>query len=298
MNDNSLLKELTIIIPAFNEGKNIKKFLEVIKGKYRYSDIIVIEDGSNDNTFEEISRVEGVTCIRHQINLGYGASIKNGVRAAKTRVVCWVDADGQHDPDDIIKVALPVLRKEVFACFGVRSKSRTQQLERIPGKYILSVISNHISGMKIPDINCGLRAFDRKVLARYLHLLPNKFSASLTTTLLLIKRGYNIQWVEIDNTPRIGTSSVKIVRDGINTLTIIFRIMILFAALRFFSYFSLLLGIAGLYWSGYTQFVIGKGISATGVGLLILAVLVFLLGVLLDQVAEMRKERFEIPESD
>ncbi len=171
----------------------------------------------------------------HTRNRGYGAALKTGIRRAHRPVVAWYDADQQHTPNDLIRVALPVIRGERDAVIGVRGADSARQRNRVLGKLVLRYVARLVSGEYLTDLNSGLRCFRRNLILRYLHLLPDGFSASTTSTLLLLKRGYNVGEVRIRVRARVGKSTVKIFSDGLRTMQLILRIVVLFEALRVFA---------------------------------------------------------------
>jgi hypothetical protein len=150
-----------------------------------------------------------------------------------------------------------------------------------------------IAGENIPDINCGMRCFQREVIARYLHLLPNGFSASTTSTLLMIKQGYQIGFKIIRTERRVGTSSVSIIKDGLKTLSLLFRIVILFQALRFFTFLSSLQILFAVLYGGYISWTNKLGFPIFASMIFISGVLTFFMGLICDQIVAMRKEKLE-----
>ena len=149
-----------------------------------------------------------------------------------------------------------------------------------------------IARQRIPDLNSGLRCFRREVIERYLHLLPDGFSASTTSTLLMIKRGYRLDYVPIVTERRVGTSTVKI-SDGLATLHLMTRLMVLFDAFRFFTALSALQILPGLIYGLILAIDKGMGFPTFAAMLVISGVLTFLIGLVCDQIAAMRQERFE-----
>ncbi len=304
MNDfvaNNLYKpvdasSIAIIIPAFNEELAIKDTLDRLKAnpKLKGAQTIVVDDGSTDKTAEIIDSVKGVEIIRHRNNIGYGASIKTAVRAANRKYVCWYDADGQHDPEDLVKLVRRVQKTDADWGLGVRSDKSHQILRRKPGKILLNLVVQLVVRQRVADFNSGLRVFRRDCLIRYLHLLPNGFSASTTTTLLMIERGYRAADVKIKTQKRTGTSQVRQFRDGIGTLTLILRIFLLFKALLFFSAIGSFMGLTGVLYSIYFVCRNKMGIPIGGLFLMMTSVIIILMGLIADQLSLIRRERFEV----
>ena len=189
--------ELTICVPAYNEASEIKNTLEGLREKFRAAEIIVVDDGSTDETFNFAKSVEGIVVLCHSRNRGYGASLKTAIRSSKGEVIAWFDADGQHRPEDLERVIQPVLLDHVDMVIGARGEGSDIRPDRVPGKLLLKFVAELIVGESIPDLNSGLRCFKSEVIKRYLHLLPEGFSASTTSTLLMKKRGYRMKFVNI-----------------------------------------------------------------------------------------------------
>lgn len=287
------MKELTICIPAYNEEEAIGNTLRELKEEFPESEIIVVSDGSSDRTEEVAKSVAGIKVLSHERNLGYGASLKTAMRNATGRFVVWYDADGQHRVEDLREVIRPVLEGKKDVVIGVRKKGSDKSLNRVPGKLILKWVAELIARDRVPDLNSGLRCFKLDVIRRYLHLLPDRFSASSTSTLLMMKRGYRIGYQEIVTQKRVGISTVKILKDGWNTIQLLVRILILFDAFGFFTFLSLLQVIPAAIYGFYMAVAFGRGFPTLASTVIISGVLTFFMGILCDQITELRKEKFE-----
>jgi glycosyltransferase involved in cell wall biosynthesis len=283
--------DLTICVPAYNEAAGIKNTLEGLRAKFQDAEIIVVNDGSTDETFELARSVEGIVVLSHSRNRGYGASLKTAIRCSKREVIAWFDADGQHRPNDLDKIIQPVLQDEMDMVIGARGEGSDIRPDRVPGKLLLKFVAELIVGESIPDLNSGLRCFKAEVIKRYLHLLPEGFSASTTSTLLMKKRGYRIEFVSIIANKRKGKSSVSIVYDGLGTFVLIIRILILFNALPFFSILGFLQIFFGLIWGLW--YLRDGGLSVFASTLIISGTLTIFMGLICDQITELRKERLE-----
>ncbi len=281
---------LTVIIPAFNEAPALKSVLQGIQtpdfGFVR--EIIVVDDGSSDET-ASVARESGVRLIRHHKNMGYGAAIKTGVRAAQTEYVLTMDGDGQHRPEDVQRLWQTAEDHDMVV--GQRSGLRQSPLWRMPGKWFLWAMANYLARFRIPDLNSGLRLIRRDVALKYLHLCPSGFSLSTTITMALLSRGYRVVYVPIEVRKRVGKSSVSI-RSGLDTIILILRITSLFDPLRVFIPASLLSGTVGILW-GLPYALAGRGVSVGALLAIVTAILLFGLGLLCDQISQLRLERFE-----
>ena len=284
---------VAIIIPSYNEALSIGDTLNTLTSLYAdQADIIVVDDGSTDDTGEIVRHYESVTLIRHKRNYGYGAAIKTGIASARTKLVCLYDADGQHRSNDIARLIEAIGDADMVV--GSRRLWRSKSLLRTPGKIILHILANMLVKEDIPDLNSGLRLIKREVILRYVHLLPDGFSASTTTTMALMTRGYDVKFVPIEVHPRVGKSQVKQVRDGFQTIMLILRVIMLFNPLRFFMPFSM------FFMSSSLTYGIYKILTNDSQGFPVGAYLIFSVGVIgvplgliADQISSLRLERFE-----
>jgi len=283
--------DLTICVPAYNEASGIKTTLEGLISKFQSAEIIVVDDGSTDETFELAKSVQGIVVLSHERNRGYGASLKTAIRHSKGKVIAWFDADGQHRLEDLEKIVQPVLADEMDMVIGARGEGSDIRMDRLPGKLLLKFVAELIVGESIPDLNSGLRCFKSDVIKRYLHLLPEGFSASTTSTLLMKKRGYRIEFLNIIANKRVGKSSVNMLHDGLATFGLILRILILFNALPFFSILGALQIFTGLLWGFW--YLSNGGFSVFASTLIISGMLTLFMGLICDQITELRKERLE-----
>ena len=285
--------DLSICVPAYNEEEAVVKTLKRLNRSFPQAEILFVDDGSTDNTLAEASAVDGVRVFAHDRNIGYGAAIKTAIRNSTREVVAWYDADGQHRAQDLEKVVQPVLDGEKDAVIGARTRTSAVTRNRLPGKWTLKFIAEVIARHKIPDLNSGLRCFRREVIMRYLHLLPDGFSASTTSTILMMKRGYRIGYEDIIAVARKGSSSVRMVSDGLKAIQLMLRLLILFEAFGFFTLLSMLQIIPGLIYGIVVAVRQGPGFPVLAATVIISGVLTFFMGLLCDQVVALRKERFE-----
>lgn len=286
---------LAVIIPAFNEEGGIGKTLAALRNEPRLegATLIVVDDGSTDHT-ADIAVGYGATVIRNWTNLGYGASLKRGMQIAQTELVAWFDADGQHDPSDLADMTECLHNENAHAVLGARTSLSHLVKERVLGKKVIKLAAEAAVGRSIPDVNCGLRVFRRSILANYVGLLPDGFSASTTSTLLFMKRNHHIVFHPVYAAERIGKSSVRQLRDGMRALHTILRISVMFNAFRSFSLFAGLLILAGLAYGIPLSVVRGAGFPVFAAMSIILGVQVFCLGVVCDQISAMRLERLGV----
>ncbi len=279
---------ISIIIPAYNEEEMIGKVIDEIKNLDLKCEVIVVDDASEDRTYEE-AKSKGVAVIRNPYNKGYGASIKTGIRHAKGDIILLLDADGQHETNDIKSIIANMDGFEMVV--GKRSWKEDRFSIRTLGKKLLHGVANYLSGQEIPDLNSGFRAIRKDIAERYLHILPNGYSFTTTITLALLKDAYNIKYVPVSYIKRKGGKSrLRLLRDGLQVLLLIIRIITLFNPLKVFVPASIFLGLAGFIFSIYGVLA-GYGIPATGVILVLSGVIIFFYGILADQIALFRRER-------
>jgi glycosyltransferase involved in cell wall biosynthesis len=285
---------VSFVIPAYNAESTIREVIEELRSVIGPEpEIIVVNDGSSDGTSKAIKDLEKqrIRVLQHTRNRGYGAALKTGIRAASGEIVVTLDSDGQHDPNE-----LPKFFQEIGECdmvAGARQSLIHSALWRMPGKWVIGWLANFLSGTKIPDLNCGMRAFKRDVVKRYLHLCPDGFSISTTLTLALFNRGYLVKFVRVNVRKRQGDSPSKVnVRTGLETALLVLRLMTLFSPLRVFLPISFGCFAIGFLWA--LPFLWERrGLSISAMLLILTSVLLFFFGLLADQIAEMRKEKYE-----
>lgn len=280
--------EISIIIPAYNEAEGIKSTLDellLFTGERNW-EIIVINDGSTDDTLSIVNKLDKIKVISHQLNKGYGASLKTGIRNARADIVVFFDGDGQHNPEDIPR--LLEKHPEADMVVGRRSKGSNEAWVRKPGKWILGKVANILADHKIPDLNSGLRAIKKNIINDMLEIFPDGFSFSTTSTIAFFKLSYNVAYVPITTRKRVGKSTVKQAKHGPQVLLLILRLITLFSPLRIFLNVSGWLFILGL---GYqVEEIIRHGFHLVNGAFLLMisAILVFLFGLIADQLSSLR----------
>ncbi len=274
--------DVTVVIPAFNEERAVGAVIEALAALAPRPEIVVVDDGSSDGTAVVAERA-GARVVRHARNRGYGAAVKTGVRTARTRYVLLCDADGQHRAEDV--ASLIASRRPEAMIVGQRAPGSHQVTSRKPGKWLLTRVAESIAGERIPDLNSGLRIFDRALVQRFLYLLPDGFSASTTVTLLFYRRGFDIAYVPIRTEVRVGTSTVRPLRDGVATLYLILKLVIVFNPLRFFVPPGLGMLAVGLTQGTYRALHSGRGFTVAGLLLSMTGLLTLMFGILADQIS-------------
>lgn len=288
--------KISIIVPAYNEQAGISHTLDLLcrEEYFHHAEIIVIDDGSTDNTAEIVRHFKQVRLIQHLVNRGYGSSICTGTRAATGEYIVWFDSDGQHQVSDLVKICNKLIDEQLEYCIGVRDSASYQDPSRKPGKWLLKQAVNFSVGRSVPDFNSGLRGFRRDVLYSYLHLLPKGFGASTLTTLLMIEGNHYGTTLPITVVERTagGKSTVRQFRDGMRTLQIILHIVLLFKPLKFFGILGILFILVGAVYAFIKANINHLGVPISASLLIILGMQSFFFGLLCDQISALRRERF------
>lgn len=284
-------EKLSIIIPAYNEEGGIGGTLENLKKTLPKAEIIVIDDGSSDKTAEMVLKHKGVRLLQHTINRGYGAGLKTGMRNASREYVAWFDADNEHREEDLCNIVEQLHTQNLVAVIGERP-NRGPSLTRNLGKLVITQLGRTLSVNIGDDLNCGLRVFRKDVIMRYLSLLPNGFSASMTSMVIMLERGYPMKFEPIQTNPRIGESKVKLV-DGFRTIMLLLRIIMLFAPLRIFLGIGVILIALGSVYSLLVALFVGEGIPIFGALVIIVGFLTSMMGLLADQISQLRLSMIE-----
>lgn len=282
-------KNITVIIPAYNESDGIRGLLDklVAEGYNDKYEIIVVNDGSTDDT-AEIAGSYPVKVVSHSVNKGYGASLKTGIRRASGEYVIMMDSDGQHDPKYLPEIASRLSDFEMV--IGTRSAASFQVKTRQVGKRIIRWVGEYLVEQKLPDYNSGYRGFQRKLIYEMLHIMPNGFSFSTTSTLAFLKEGYSIGTLPIDVAPRQGrASNVKFIKDGSKTMMLILRIIMLFNPLKIFLPASVFMFLAGVLYGVY-GYIVAERFSNGAIVLTILGMFLFFIGLIADQISILNRK--------
>ena len=277
---------VSVVVPAFNEEPAIGGLVRALREGAPWHEIIVVDDGSSDAT-EARAREAGAIVVRHPYNKGNGAAVKTGIRRATGEYVLIVDGDGQHQAADAARLVARL--GEYDLVIGARSTGTQATQMRLLGNAALNWLAGYLSGRTIPDLTSGFRGARRSQLREFLHLLPNGFSTPTTTTLAFIKAGYNVCFEPIEAAQRVGHSKIRLARDGVKFLLIVMKIVTLYSPFRVFlpiSLASFLLGAGYAAWTIATQ----SHVTNSSVLLIMLAVIVFLVGLVSEQIAALRFE--------
>ncbi|MFK5895271.1 MAG: glycosyltransferase family 2 protein [Pseudomonadota bacterium] len=285
-------KNISIIIPAKNEAKNLSILLPKLKKLHPEITINIVNDGSTDNTVEICQKFK-VNIISHPYSKGNGAAIKTGARSIKSDIIIFMDADGQHKPEDI-SCLLKKLDSGYDMVIGARSSSSQASLLRRIANGFYNKLASFMTGFKIDDLTSGFRAVKRDKFIKFLYLLPNGFSYPTTCTMAFFRSGFSVAYVPIIAAQREGKSHISLLKDGLKFLTIILKIGALFSPMRLFLPISSALFITGLSYYGYTFITEHRFTNMSGL-LFSSSLIIFLMGILSEQISALHYKGMDQP---
>lgn len=289
------MSSVSIILPARDEAISLEHLLPNLIHLYPKAEIIVVNDASSDNTLEVCEKFP-VTIKNHLYPKGNGAAIKTGARAAKGDILVFMDADGQHDPEEIENL-LSRINEGYDMVVGARSPDSPQALLRKVANKIYNGLASIMTGYPVKDLTSGFRAVKTKQFKQYLYLLPNGFSYPTTITMAFFRSGYSTAYISVKVKTRTGTSKVKLIKDGIRFLVIIIKIGALFSPMRLFLPVSAFLFINGLFYYLYTYINYNRFTNMSAL-LFISSLITFLIGILSEQVSSLHYRHTEYIEDD
>ena len=282
--------KVSFIIPAKNESATIAVVVEGIHSQHPQAEILVVDDGSSDDT-ATLASAAGARVIQHPTSLGNGAAVKAGARAAKGEIFVFLDADGQHDPADASRL-LARLDEGYDMAVGARTTGSHANFARMMANGVYNVVASAVTGHSIPDLTSGFRAVRAPLFRKYIYLLPNGFSYPTTITMALMRAGHPVDFVDIEARKRKGKSHIKPVRDGLRFLLIIFKIATLYAPLKLFLPTSAIFFLTGAGYYLYTYSTMGRFTNMTLL-LLSASVIIFLIGLISEQITALNYKSIE-----
>jgi glycosyltransferase involved in cell wall biosynthesis len=281
---NENMNNISIILPSKNESGGLRVLLPELKRIVGEAEIIVVDDGSTDDTVE-LCRNHDVRVVSHPYSMGNGAAIKTGARNATGEILVFMDADGQHKPEDIPRL-LEKLAQGYHMVVGARSRKSQAGFHRATANGFYNRLASWVVGQKVSDLTSGFRCVWADKFRKFSYLLPNGFSYPTTITMSFFRAGFGVTYVPIEAPTRIGKSHVKIVRDGIRFLLIIFKIGTLYSPLKIFMPFSLAFFCLGVGQYIYTFLTTHRFTNMSAL-LLITSVVVFLMGLISEQITSL-----------
>lgn len=284
------MQDISIIIPAKNESASIAQLLVKLKQQYEEAEILVVNDGSTDNT-ADLAKKAGAIVISHPYSLGNGAAIKTGARKASGDILVFMDADGQHSPDDIAAL-LSKIDEGYDMVVGARSFASQANLLRCCANRFYNRLASFMTGYRIKDLTSGFRAVRAEKFRKFLYLLPNGFSYPTTSTMAFFRSGFLLAYIPIEASSRQGESHIKIFKDGVRFFVIILRIGVLFSPMRLFLPVSFSVFTTGLFYYTYTYFSYGR-LTNMSVLLFVSALIIFLIGILSEQISSLHYQQLD-----
>ncbi|UCD03897.1 MAG: glycosyltransferase family 2 protein [Candidatus Woesearchaeota archaeon] len=277
------MKELSVIVPVYNESESVKKTLEdlkeVLKGvKNLKYEIIVIEDKSTDDSYNVLKKISGIKLLQHKVNRGYGASLKTGMNNSKYDYILITDSDGSYPMKEIPNLLKYIPDYDMV--IGNRHKKSVPFLRRFP-KWVLRVLASFLSKNKVLDLNSGLRIFKKIIAKEFWKLLPERFSFTSTMTMACFTHNYPVKYVPISYHKRSGSSSIHPIKDTLRFFSLLLRLTMYFNPLRFFIPLALLFGLLGLL-RGLRDLILQNSFGGLTLVLFFMAFQIFFFGLIAD----------------
>ena len=281
-------EKVSVIIPVYNEGKSVGDLVFKIKSLYPEFDVIVIDDGSIDNTADAAQKA-GARVYSHPYNIGNGAAVKSGIRVADGDILVFLDGDGQHDPEDIAKLLQYFPQYDMVV--GARSMGGQASLGRALANKAYNWFASYVAKFAIKDLTSGFRAVKTNIAKSFVYLLPNTYSYPATITLGVLRSGLSVKYVPIKMRKRkSGKSNIKLLQDGVRFFMIITRICTLYSPMRVFlpvSFTMLFLGVVNYLYTYMTR----SRFTNMSVFLFVAAIIIFMMSLISEQICQMRFER-------
>lgn len=272
---------LSIVIPAKNEAASIGKVVSAAREAWPDAEVIVVDDGSSDNT-GEVAAEAGASLVTHPESLGNGAAVKAGARVAQGDIIAFMDGDGQHDPKELDGL-LQKLDEGYDMAVGARDSGSHANVGRLFANGFYNGVASFLTGRRIPDLTSGFRVARARLFKEFLYLLPNGFSYPTTITMAFLRSGYPVTFEPIKAAKRVGKSHIRPIHDGVRFFVIIFKIATLYSPLKIFLPISALFFLTGAAYYGYTYATEGR---FTNMSMLVISasVIVFLIGLISEQI--------------
>lgn len=281
--------EVTILLPAYNEAGVIGETIRAIRALHPDFEILVVDDGSTDNTMREAMET-GANVWPHPYNMGNGAAIKSGLRCARGEWVLMMDADGQHKPEDIARLLEHKDRYDMVV--GARTRQSETSAHRDLANWVYNRFASYVTRFKVEDLTSGFRLVRLSVARQFIYLLPNTFSYPSTLTLGYLRSGRTVKYIPIQTKARVGKSKIKLLKDGARFFLIITKIASLFSPFRVFLPISMGFFVTGLCYYAYTFLTQGRFTNMSAL-LFNSSIIIFMIGLVAEQISQMRYDRVE-----
>lgn len=273
--------KVSIVLPAKNESAAIGQTIAQIQLLQLAHEVIVVNDGSTDQT-KQVVESAGAKVVTHPYSKGNGAAIKTGARTATGDIIVFMDADGQHDPQDIPRL-IEKIEQGYDLVVGARQKGSQASVGRSIANALYNSLATYMTEQKVEDLTSGFRAVRADKFREFLYLLPNGFSYPTTSTMAFFRAGYSVTYVPIHAAKRIGKSHIQPLKDGVRFFLIIFKIATLFSPLKMFLPIAILLFMMATGWYGYTLWDAGRFTNMSAL-LYTGSIMIFLMGLISEQV--------------
>ncbi|MHA3059174.1 glycosyltransferase family 2 protein [Acinetobacter sp. ANC 4636] len=276
--------KISVVLPAKNEAGAIGQTIAQIQRLQLAYEIIVVNDGSTDQT-KQVAEQAGAKVISHPYSKGNGAAIKTGARHAQGEIIIFMDADGQHDPNDIPQF-IKKLEQGYDLVVGARQKGSQASLGRGFANAFYNKLATYMTEHQVEDLTSGFRAVRAEKFREFLYLLPNGFSYPTTSTMAFFRAGYSVTYIPIHAAKRIGKSHIRLLRDGTRFVLIIFKIATLYSPLKMFLPIAILLFMIATGWYGYTLYEYSRFTNMSAL-LYTGSIMVFLMGLISEQITSL-----------
>jgi len=283
---------VSIVIPVYNESAAIGSTLDTLEQLPLNLEVIVVDDGSDDGTATIVGQRSCVRLIRHAYNIGNGAAVKSGIRAARGDLILIMDGDGQHDPNDVPRLVNRLLEGNYDMVVGARQRNPEIEPHRDVANIVFNKLAGYAAKAKIFDLTSGFRVMRANLAKGFVGLLPNGFSSPSTLTLAMFRSGHTVYYEPIVSRKRQSRSKIKIFRDGFRFLSIILRMAIFFAPMRIFAPLALTSLIMGVIYSTYVL-TFKHRFSNMAMLLIVMGVLLYMMGLISEQISLLRLMQME-----
>ena len=281
---------ISIIIPVYNEADSIGDLVLQIRSLYPDVEVIVINDGSSDDS-AAVAGNAGAVVYSHPYNIGNGAAIKSGIRIACGDILVFIDGDFQHDPEDVGNMLEYFPNYDMVV--GARSMGGQASFGRALGNKVYNWLASYVAKFKIQDLTSGFRVVKADIARQFLYLLPNTYSYPTTLKLGVLRNGRSLKYIPIQIQKRkTGKSNISLFRDGVRFFMIIAKICTLYSPMRIFLPVSLMMFLLGFANYIYTFSTSGRFTNMSAL-LFVTSILIFMMSLISEQICQMRVERSE-----